>query len=127
MVSHDSCFFRYKDLPYVTIICTRNHTKFWANAANGQLLFYTSPRLNGFLHAKKRTSVAAQATGLVVGQKLRQLSHRTIRIRMDGFNEGRISSLLGITKAGITIVSISDVTTVDWGWCQRAKKRKRQN
>ena len=88
---------------------------------------YTTPRLNGFLHAKKRTNVAAQATGLVVGQKLRQMNHRIVRVRIDGFNAGRIASLLGITQAGITIVSISDVTVVDWGWCQRAKKRKRRN
>ena len=36
-------------------------------------------------------------------------------------------SLKGITQAGITIVSISDITPVDWGWCQRAQKRKRRN
>ena len=121
---------RYKDLPYVTIICTLNHTKFWANEAHGkpnERLFYTTPRLNGFLHAKKRTNVAAQATGLVMGQKLRQMGIKTIRVRIDGFNAGRIASLTGILQAGISIVSISDVTVIDWGWCQRAKKRKRRN
>ena len=121
------CHSRYKDLPYITIICTLNHTKFWANAADGKKLWYTTPRMNGFLHAKKRTNVAAQATALVVGQKLRQMNIRTVRVRIDGFNAGRISSILGIIQAGLTIVSISDVSVVDWGWCQRAKKRKRRN
>ena len=79
------------------------------------------------MHAKKRTNVAAHATGLVVGQKLRQMKQSTVRVRIDGFNQGRISSLLGISQAGIIIVSISDITVVDWGWCQRAQKRKRQN
>ena len=71
--------------------------------------------------------MAAQATGLVVGQKLRQMGIKTIRVRIDGFNAGRIASLTGILQAGITIVSISDCTVIDWGWCQRAKKRKRRN
>ena len=79
------------------------------------------------MHSKKRTAVAAQATALIVGQKLRQMNHRTVRVRIDGFNTGRSSSLLGIIQSGLTVVSISDVTIVDWGWCQRAQKRKRQN
>jgi ribosomal protein S11 len=29
--------------------------------------------------------------------------------------------------AGINIVSISDVTPIDWGWSKRAKKRRRVN
>ena len=73
------------------------------------------------------SSVAAQATGLVVGQKLRQLNQKTVRVRISGFNMGRISALTGLVQAGMNVVSISDVTVVDWGWCQRAKKRKRKN
>ena len=81
----------------------------------------------GFLNAKKRTAVAAQATGHVVGQKLRMLNMRTIRLRIDGYNAGRLSSVKGLVQSGTKIVSISDITTIDWGWCQRAKKRKRKN
>ena len=118
---------KYKDLPYVTIKCGPNHTRFWINRADGKFLFYTSPKLNGFLHAKKRTAVAAQATGHVVGQKLRMLNMRTVRLRVEGFNAGRLSSIKGMVQSGTTIVSMTDITTVDWGWCQRAKKRKRKN
>jgi len=118
---------KYKDLPYVSIRCRSNHTRFWINKADGKVVFYTSPKLNGFLNAKKRTAVAAQATGHVVGQKLRMLNMRTIRLRIDGYNAGRLSSVKGLVQSGTKIVSISDITTVDWGWCQRAKKRKRKN
>ena len=118
---------KYKDLPYVSIRCRSNHTRFWVNKADGKVLFYTSPKMNGFLNAKKRTAVAAQATGHVVGQKLRMLNMRTIRLRIDGYNAGRLSSVKGLVQSGTKIVSISDITTIDWGWCQRAKKRKRKN
>ena len=55
------------------------------------------------------------------------MNYKTIRVRVDGFNLGRISAITGITQAGINVASISDVTSVDWGWCQRAKKPKRRN
>ena len=51
---------KFKNLPYITIRCTYNHTRFWINSADGKLLYYTSPKMNGFLNAKKRTAVAAQ-------------------------------------------------------------------
>ena len=118
---------KFKDLPYVTIKCTFNHTRFWVNKADGTLLYYTSPQLNGFLNAQKRTGVAAQATGHIVGQKLRLLNMRTVRLRVSGFNAGRISSIKGLVQSGTNVVCISDITTVDWHWAQRAKKPKRRN
>ena len=117
---------KYKDLPYVTIKCTKNNTRMAAFKADGSDLAYTTPVLNGFQNAKKRTNVAAQITGLTMGQKLRQLNHKTVRVRIDGFNVGRISAVLGITQAGIQVVSVSDVTFIDWHWRRRAQKRPRK-
>ena len=116
---------KYKDLPYVYIRCTANNTRLAAYMADNTPIHYTTPVLNGFLHAKKRTNVAAQATGLAMGQKLRNLNQRTIRVRVDGFNAGRISAITGLIQAGLTVVSVSDVTYIDWVWVRRAKKRKR--
>ena len=45
---------------------------------------------------------------LAMGQKLRSLNIQIVRARLDGFGAGRITSLKGITQAGITIVSISE-------------------
>ncbi len=118
---------KYKDLPFVTIRCTFNHTRFWVNKGNGKYCFYTSPTLNGFRNAKKRTAVAAQATGHAVGQKLRLLHMRTVRVRISGFNQARLSAVKGLVQSGTNVVSLSDITTIDWHWAQRAKKRKRQN
>ena len=71
--------------------------------------------------------MAAQFTANAVGQKLRLLNMRTIRIRIEGFSEGRIASVKGLVQAGSTVVAIQDITTVDWDWSQRAKKRRRVN
>ena len=97
------------------------------NKSDGTLVFQTSPAVNGFLNTQKRTAVAAQATGHVVGQKLRLLNMRTVRIRISGFNAGRISAIKGLVQSGTTVVCLSDITTVDWHWSQRAQKPKRVN
>lgn len=118
---------KFKDLPFVTIKCTFNNTRFWVNKANGELAYCTTPRHNGFLNAKKRTAVAAQATGHAVGQKLRLLNMRTVRLRISGFNAGRLSAVKGMVQSGTNVVSISDITTVHWDWPQKPKVRKRRN
>jgi len=115
---------KFKDLPYVYVKCTRTNTRMAAYMADGTPLHYTTPVLNGFINSKKKTNVAAQATGLAMGQKLRTLNQKTVRVRIDGFNVGRIASLTGLTQAGINVVSISDVTFIDWFWAKRAKKPK---
>ena len=79
------------------------------------------------LHSKKKTNVAGQVVGLNMGQKLRGLGIRTIRLRIAGFNAARISAVKGIVQAGVEIVAISDVTVVNWGWPQRARKPPRKN
>ena len=58
-----------------------------------------------------------------MGQKLRGMGIKTIRLRINGFNAARVSTVKGIAQAGIEIVAIADVTTVNWEWPQRAKGR----
>ena len=48
---------KFKDLPFVAVVCHKNNTKFYAYAANDQQLFFMTPAFNGFLNAKKRTNV----------------------------------------------------------------------
>ena len=48
-------------------------------------------------------------------------------MRLNGFNAARVSVLKGIVQAGIEIVAIADVTTVNWDYPQRPKKRPRKN
>ena len=117
----------FKDLPYVTLVLHRNNTKFIARYADERYIWHNAPSYHGFKHAKKRTNVAGQVAGLNMGQKLRGLGIRTIRVRVNGFNAARVSALKGLVQAGIEIVAIADCTTVNWDWPQRARKRPRKN
>merc|ERR1712179_708441 len=111
----------FKDLPYVTMVLHRNNTKLIARYADQRYIWSTTPAKHGFLNAKKRTNVAGQVAGLNMGQRLRGLGIRTIRLRINGFNAARISTVQGLTQAGVQIVAIEDVTVVNWHWPQRAR------
>ncbi len=118
---------KFKDLPVVTGVLHKNNTRMWAHDATYEnKLAYTSTNLCGYFHSQKRSAVASQAVGTNMGQQLRTQGVRTVRVRLDGFNMGRVACLKGLVNSGIKVVSISDVTRVDWGWRIRPKKRPRK-
>ncbi len=117
----------YRDLPFVHVRCTKNNTRLWAFDAEGKQLEYCVPYEFGFANAAKRTNVAAQVTAMNMGQRLRNRNIRTVRVRVEGFNNGRVASLKGLVQAGTRVVSVTDLTHVDWGWTKRAKHRPRVN
>ena len=113
----------FSELPVVTIFCQKNNTRLWAHDHKGKPLAYTAPVHHGFKNAAKMSPIASQVAGTGLGQQLRNVNVRTVRVRIDGFNKGRDVAVKGITLAGVQVVSISDVTRVDWGWTRRAKRR----
>ncbi|TRY62842.1 hypothetical protein TCAL_03980 [Tigriopus californicus] len=118
---------KFKDMPYVQVLCAPNSTRFWLRDISHKKLLYVTPVRLGFLNAKRRSNVAAQAAGLSLGQQIRNLNIKAVRVKIDGFNNGRVAGLKGILQAGIHIVSVTDNSYVDWGWRKRAKKPKRRN
>jgi len=118
---------RFNDLPIVHLTLHKNNSKIHARHADGKKIHYTTPVKHGFLGSKKKTNVAGQVAGLNMGQKLRGIGIKTIRLRINGFNAARISTVQGITQAGIQIVAIQDVTPIDWHWVRKAKGRPSKN
>jgi len=117
---------KFKELPYVHITMHKNNTKLVARTWDQKLIFENKPAHHGFLNAKKRTAVAGQVAGSMMGQKLRGYGHKYIRVRLNGFNLARDSTVQGLTQAGIVIVAIQDATRVEWNWPQRGKARPSQ-
>ena len=63
---------------------------------------------------------ATDADGNPVYKIKKQLLN-IFRLRINGFNAARISTVQGLTQAGVQIVAIEDVTVVNWHWPQRAR------
>ena len=114
---------KFSELPFVTMVCSKNNTRLWAHDHKGKNVAYTAPIHHGYKNAAKMSPIASQAAGTGMGQQLRNLNIRTVRVRVDGFNKGREAAVKGITTAGVQVVSISDITRVDWGWSRRARRR----
>lgn len=60
------------------------------------------------MHARKKTIIAGQTTGVAAGQKLLRRGVQTVRIVLRGIGPGRMSSVKGIATAGVQVISISD-------------------
>merc|ERR1712000_787791 len=117
---------RYADIPFVHIKVHKNNTKMGLyDATTGESIMYTSCTQQGFLNAKKKTSHAAQTTGINFGNKLMNNKYNVIRVKISGFGPGRIEGMKGITMAGVKIISISDVTNIDYSGYYRPKKVRR--
>ncbi|PAV75551.1 hypothetical protein WR25_20720 [Diploscapter pachys] len=72
----------YKDLPIVYIKATKNNTLINVMDNKQHVIIYTSCRLEGFKHARKKTTIAGQTTGVAAGQKLVRRGIRTVRVEV---------------------------------------------
>lgn len=73
---------------------------------------YTSCRLEGFKHARKKTTIAGQTTGVAAGQRLLRRGINAVRVLIKGIGPGRMTSVKGIASAGVNVVSITDRTLI---------------
>ncbi|VDN53902.1 unnamed protein product [Dracunculus medinensis] len=100
----------FEELPIVYIKVSRNNTIIEGRDYKFNSIMYTSCRLEGFINARKKTSIAGTTTGYGAGQKLLRRGVRTVRVRVRGLGPGRMTSVKGLTMAGIEVVSITDFT-----------------
>ncbi|KAK6056130.1 ribosomal protein S11 [Cooperia oncophora] len=100
----------YCDLPIVYIKATKNNTLVTVMDKKNHVIIYTSCRLEGFKHARKKTTIAGQTTGVAAGQRLVRRGVRTVRVQVKGLGPGRMTCVKGLTVAGVHVVSITDHT-----------------
>lgn len=72
----------------------------------------TNSKKEGFLHAKKKTSIAAQTTGFAAGQRLLRRGIKQARVVVKGLGVGRINGAKGIAQSGVKVISITDRTPI---------------
>lgn len=100
----------YCELPIVYIKATKNNTLVTVMDKKNHVIIYTSCRLEGFKHARKKTTIAGQTTGVAAGQRLVRRGIRTVRVQVKGLGPGRMTCVKGLTVAGVNVVSITDHT-----------------
>ncbi|KAI1719257.1 ribosomal protein s11 domain-containing protein [Ditylenchus destructor] len=115
---------KYTSIPIAYIASTKNNTKLTVMDVNGKCIVQTSARMEGFKNARKKTNLAGQAAGQGCGLKLLRRRVNTVRVVIKGIGAGRITSVKGLTSAGVNVVSITDRTPLpDRG--PRGRKQRR--
>uniref|UniRef100_A0A1I7XM20 SET domain-containing protein n=1 Tax=Heterorhabditis bacteriophora TaxID=37862 RepID=A0A1I7XM20_HETBA len=102
----------YNELPIVYVKATKNNTLVTVTDHKNNVITYTSCRLEGFVNARKKTTIAGQTTGVAAGQRLMRRGIGTVRVQVKGLGPGRITCIKGLTVAGVNVVSITDHTPV---------------
>lgn len=115
---------KYSDLPVANVKASYNNTIITISKASGAVICTSSGGIVGFRNAKKKTTIAAQTAGLDASKKAVQKGLTHIRVAIRGVGKGRLAACKGLEEGGLTVVSITDVTHIDFGSQTPRKKRR---
>ena len=108
----------------IYITSTFNNTLITVTNDKGDTLGWSSSGRRGFKGTRKSTPYAASLAVEEVTKKLTERGLKTVDVYVKGPGSGRDSSLRAIKTAGLSIVSISDITPIPHNG-PRAKKKRR--
>lgn len=108
----------------VYITSTFNNTLVTVTNDKGDALGWSSAGARGFKGTRKSTPYAANLAVEDVVRKIVEKGLKSADVFVKGPGSGRDSSLRGIKNAGLSIVSISDITPMPHNG-PRAKKKRR--
>lgn len=102
----------YTKLPIATVRARWNNTIITVHTGD-KVYAQLSCRSVGFHNAKKKTELAGEMVGLAAAERsLNKGCHKHIRVVVHGIGIGRRSSMRGLVRGGMEIVSITDRTPV---------------
>lgn len=115
---------KFKDIPVMHIICTRNNTKIAITDGKSNVYCHKSAGTEGFKNCRKGTTVAAQAVANRVVTFAKDHDFNMLRLVFDGLGPGRNAAYKVIEMSGLNIVSLSDRTEAIEPWIKRPRAAK---
>ncbi len=116
-----------KSVPHgqVHIHATFNNTIITITDLQGNTLCWGSAGSAGFKGSRKSTPFAAQLAARSVASTAKSdFNVREVDIFVKGPGPGRESSIRSLQAAGLTVVSITDITPLPHNGCRPPKKRR---
>lgn len=116
-----------KHVPHgqVHIRASFNNTIITVTDLQGNTLCWASSGSSGFKGSRKSTPFAAQLAAQSVGNTARSdFNMREVDVFVKGPGPGRESSIRSLQAAGLTVVSIVDITPLPHNGCRPPKKRR---
>lgn len=108
----------------IFITATFNNTIVTITNEKGDVISWSSSGARGFKGTRKSTPYAATLAVEDAAKKAMQKGLKNVEVYVKGPGSGRDSSLRGIKSAGLSIISISDITPIPHNG-PRAKSRRR--
>jgi len=103
---------------------TFNNTIVTVTDLNGDVLTWASSGSVGFKGTKKGTPFAAQLAAEQATRRAADQGMRRINVFVNGPGSGRETAIRAIGTAGVSVVSIKDVTAVPHNGCRAPKRRR---
>ena len=90
----------------------------------GQVIVWSTAGSSGFKGTKKGTPFAAQITADTAAKKAMEYGVKQVHVLVKGPGAGRETAIRGLQGAGLTILSIKDVTPIPHDGCRPPKPRR---
>ena len=90
----------------------------------GNVIVWSTAGSCGFKGTKKGTPFAAQVTADTAGKRAMEAGVKQVHVLVKGPGSGRETAIRGLQAAGITILSIRDVTPIPHDGCRAPKPRR---
>lgn len=116
---------KFKDIPIIHIVCTRNNTKITLAKGDGWVYVTRSAGTEGYKNCRKGTTVAAQAVAQRVLTYAQDNEINMARLVFKGLGPGRGAAYKVFEMSQFNIVSLSDRTEAIEPWIKRPRKAKR--
>ncbi|PID81264.1 MAG: 30S ribosomal protein S11 [Clostridiales bacterium] len=101
-----------------------NNTLVTLTDDNGNAISWSSAGSLGFKGSKKSTPFAAQMAGETAAKAAMEHGLKTVKVFVKGPGSGREAAIRSLQAAGLTIVSIKDVTPIPHNGCRPPKRRR---
>jgi small subunit ribosomal protein S11 len=106
------------------IQATFNNTLVTITDPQGNVIAWSSAGSHGFRGSRKSTPYAAQVTSETAARKAMDHGVRQVDVFVKGPGSGRESAVRSLQSAGITVLSITDVTPIPHNGCRPPKRRR---
>ena len=103
---------------------TFNNTLVTITDPNGNVISWGSAGMHNFKGSRKSTPYAAQVTAETAARKAMEHGLRQIEVYVKGPGSGREAAIRSLQTAGISVISITDVTPIPHNGCRPPKRRR---
>lgn len=106
------------------ILASFNNTIITITDKQGNAIVWSTPGIVGYSGSKKATPFAAQMAASDAARKAKEAGVKELEVMVKGPGPGRESAIRALQAAGLTIISIRDVTPIPHNGCRPKKKRR---